>query len=108
MLSRSLALALALVLLPSACGSKTTDPADPGGGGGGGRCTRGEYFVPGCSDEPGIVAGCYERCGDGRSCPAEMACTTVTIMPACALADGDVACAACGEETELCLPSTMD
>jgi hypothetical protein len=102
---RALALALALALLPSACGSKSADPADPGGGG---RCTRGEYFVPGCSDEPGIVAGCYERCAGGRACRSEMACTTVTIMPACALAESDVACAACGEETELCLPSTMD
>jgi hypothetical protein len=73
------------------------------------RCAKGEYFVPGCSDEPGIVAGCYERCaGAEATCGAGTTCASVTVMPACALAEGDVACAACGEDVQLCVPSATD
>lgn len=96
---------LALAFLVAACGSKGA--AEPGGSGTGNRCQKGEYFLPGCSDEPGIVAGCYERCaGAEATCGAGTACTTVTVMPACALADAEnPACEACGEDVRLCLPS---
>jgi hypothetical protein len=99
--------ALVLATL-AACGGKAPPAEDPGGGGGGGRCTHGEYFAPGCSDEPGLVAGCYERCGPDATCAADTTCTKVTVMPACAMGEGDVGCAACGEEVQLCLPSSVD
>jgi len=97
-----------LFLSLAACGSKG-DAAEPGGGGGA-RCNKGEYFLPGCSDEPGIVAGCYERCANAAAtCGAGTACVAVTVMPACALADGDnVACSACGEDVQLCVPSDAE
>jgi hypothetical protein len=98
---------LVVVLLGlAACGSKggASEPNESGA-----RCATGEYFLPGCSDEPGIVAGCYERCaGTEAICGAGTTCASVTVMPACALAEGDVACAACGEDVQLCVPSAMD
>jgi hypothetical protein len=105
--ARSLLLLLLVLLSLVACGSKGA--SEPGGSGTGNRCAKGEYFLPGCSDEPGIVAGCYERCaGAAATCGAGTACTTAHVMPACALADGDVQCDACGEDVQLCLPSATD
>jgi hypothetical protein len=94
-------LLLALALALTACGPKSSGRDTP-------DCSRGEYFVPGCAEDPGIVAGCYERCANGAACSPGTTCGTVTVMPACALSDDDVACAACGEELELCLPSAAD
>jgi hypothetical protein len=91
-------LLLVLVLALSACGPKASGSSRP-------DCARGEYFVPGCSDEPGLVAGCYERCAHGAACSPGTTCGPVSVMPACALAGGDAVCDACGEEIELCLPS---
>jgi hypothetical protein len=91
-------LLLASVLALTACGPKSTGSSKP-------DCAKGEYFVPGCAEDPGIVAGCYERCAHGAACSPGTTCATVTVMPACALADGAAACDACGEEAELCLPS---
>lgn len=87
----------------AACGNKSKPADNPSGV----RCTTGEYFVPGCSDEPGITAGCYARCPFGAACAPGHTCAKVTVMPACAMADSDVACEACGEELELCLPDGM-
>ncbi len=107
---RSLLVVVIALFSLAACGSKGGSAAEPGGGGGpGGRCAKGEYFVPGCSDEPGIVAGCYERCaGAAATCGAGTTCQTAHVMPACALAEGDVQCDACGEDVQLCLPSATD
>jgi hypothetical protein len=101
-MTRARALWFCLVLL-AACGGKN-DPDQPNASGA--RCSKGEYFVPGCSDEPGIVAGCYERCATAAAaCGAGTSCQTAHVMPACALAEGDVQCDACGEDVMLCLPS---
>jgi hypothetical protein len=95
------ALFLLVLLALAACGSKSRSARAPDDK----RCNVGEYFLPGCSDEPGIVAGCYERCPFNSACEPAHTCTKVTVMPACAVDDGaDVACDACGEELELCLP----
>ncbi len=99
-------LALVLAVVAAACGSRSKDADDPGGGGGS-RCAVGEYVTPGCSDEPGVVAGCYTRCA-GVGCPDGTACGAATVTPACAMGDGEVACDACGEEVELCLPSAIE
>lgn len=97
-------LRLVLVLLLAACGSRSDAASEPSATGN--RCTRGEYFVPGCTEEPGIVAGCYERCaGAAATCGAGETCVTASVTPACALAGGDAACDACGEDVELCVPS---
>ena len=80
---RSVIIALSFVLV--ACGSKG-GADEPGGSGA--QCTQGEYFLPGCSDEPGIVAGCYVRCATGAAaCDRGTACVTAHVMPECALAD---------------------
>lgn len=98
---------VAVLTLAVACGgSRSADPSEPGGGGGG-RCAQGEYFTPGCSDEPGLIAGCYVRCQAG-ACPDGTTCGTVTVTPACASGEGEVACDACGEELELCLPQATE
>lgn len=90
---------VALLLSVMACGSKGA--SEPGGGG---QCTRGDYFVPGCNEDPGIVAGCYERCaGAVATCGAGETCATVTVMPACALS-GEGECDSCTEEIALCVP----
>jgi hypothetical protein len=94
---------VSIVVLLAACGSKHTD--NPTGA----RCTKGEYFLPGCTDEPGIVAGCYEHCATGASaCGAGLTCASVTVMPECALANSDVQCDACGEDVMLCVPGATD
>jgi hypothetical protein len=105
MSSLALALALALALLASTgCGSSSSSANNPHPTGG--RCARGEYYLPGCSDEPGIVAGCYERCAtSSAACGAGTTCAIAHVMPACALGAGDAACDACGEDVMLCLPS---
>jgi hypothetical protein len=100
-------LVVVLFVFVAACGSKGASA--PGGSGTGNRCNKGEYFLPGCTDEPGVVAGCYERCATGAAtCGAGMTCASVTVMPACALADGDVQCDACGEDVMLCVPGATD
>lgn len=104
-MSRALA-TLSLLFALTACSGSSKAAEDPGGGDV--RCTIGEYFVPGCSDEPGVVAGCYERCAYGAKCSDGTTCSKVTVMPACAMAEGDVACAACGEELELCVPGAVE
>lgn len=97
-----LAISIALALLVAACGPKGASA--PGGSGTGNRCQKGEYFLPGCNDEPGIVAGCYERCaGAAATCGAGMACSTVSVTPACAL-DGEAGCDSCAEDIALCVP----
>jgi hypothetical protein len=91
-----------VLLSVAACGSKGAE--EPGGRGTGNRCTQGEYFLPGCTDEPGIVAGCYERCaGAVATCGAGLACSTVSVTPACALT-GEAGCDACAEDIALCVP----
>ena len=99
---RALAPALALaVALLAACGNKG-DANEPNSSGA--SCSKGEYFVPGCNDEPGIVAGCYERCAGAQStCGAGTTCATATVMPACALS-GAGECDSCTEEVALCVP----
>ena len=93
-------LATLLALALAACGPKAAADNTSGV-----RCSRGEYFVPGCSEDPGVVAGCYERCAFGATCSPGTTCTTVSVMPACAMAGDDASCDACAEELELCLPS---
>ncbi|MBZ0233445.1 MAG: hypothetical protein K8M05_14055 [Deltaproteobacteria bacterium] len=100
----SLTLTLTLTLLLSACGSRSDSATEPDPTGA--RCTEGEYFLPGCTEDPGIVAGCYERCaGATATCGAGQACATVSVVPACALT-GDAACDACAESVALCVPSS--
>ena len=101
-MTRALA-TVCLVFVLAACGGSKKPADDPRGGG---RCTHGEYFVPGCSDTPGIVAGCYEKCPYGAACPSGTTCQKATVMPVCAMSEGDVACAACGEDLDLCLPGS--
>ncbi len=95
-------LPLLFILILSACGSRSGSSSEPSATGA--SCTRGEYFVPGCDDEPGIVAGCYERCaGAAATCGAGETCATVSVMPACAFS-GDAACDACSEAVAVCVP----
>ena len=58
-----------------------------------------EHFVPGCGSTVPFAEGCYAQCGTA-ACQAGFECKSVTINPC-----HGQACAACGAEAKLCMPS---